>query len=192
MTDSSSATPSTHLLFNFIVMSGKREKELTHRHHKPVDCYHLELPTNLENQWYPGKKTWMKFECIWSQEFGNCWRWTSTKALVTLTTISVKAWCSQQIKIFPFPSYPFTTSATQSGSSRSQDMSTVILRSVASGCTVSRGRARFPPWKSLVQASSFSGKMHLKPTLLGRLRHDISNIERACIPKYIPETLGAF
>lgn len=131
--------------FNFIIMSSKREKELTHHHHKPVDCYHLELPANSENQWYPGKKTWMKFECIWSQEFGNCWRWTSTKALVTLTTISVKAWCSQQIKMFPFPSYPFTTSATQSGSSRSQDMSTVILRSVASGCTVSRGRARFPP-----------------------------------------------
>jgi hypothetical protein len=64
------------------------------------------------------------------------------------SAMSDKLSCSQHIRIFfvdPVASYAATASATQPASSRSQDVSTVIPKSVATGCTVNNGRVRFPP-----------------------------------------------
>jgi hypothetical protein len=64
--------------------------------------------------------------------------------------------CSQHIRIFLvalLASNLETNLATQAASSRSQDVSTVRPRSVATGWTVSKGRVRFPPKYEIIQVS---------------------------------------
>ena len=96
--------------------------------------------------------------------------------------MSVKASCSQHIRILPDPLYPSTTSLTHPGSSRSQEVSTVRPRSAASGLTVSYGRARFPSVRQgqpLICCLSSPIRYNMKSgqhTTLRRLRHYIANV----------------
>lgn len=118
-------------------------------------------------------------------------------------TISVNASCSQQIRIFPFPAYLSTTSLTQAGSSRSQDVSTVRPRSSATGLTVSRGRFRFPSREintgprhrrrlrgRVSRHAKNKKKKNKKLTILRRHGHNMTNPILGARPKHRPQTLG--